>query len=229
MHKVNLDPAIANRRPLDFSDLDARKTALLVIDMQTFFIDWPDGMANPHAVDIIDNINRLSAALRAAGGQVIFTRHAVRDDAPYRPPAWQEKGSAALKALNARLRPGNPEFEVHPRIETGPGDGYMTKHRPSAFHPLTVADKAQALKPRLAEAGIDTLIITGTLTNGWCESTARDAWQHNFKLLFPSDANATITDAEHNATLLSMSGMFAHVLTTDQAVGILQRQRLAAA
>jgi nicotinamidase-related amidase len=228
MHKVDLDPAIARRRPLDFSDLDPRRTALLVIDMQRFFIDWEGGMPNRHAYDIMGNINRLAAALRAAGGQVIFTQHASRDDAPYKAPAWQEKGSAALKALNERLRPGNPEFEVHPQIETRPGDGFMTKLRPSAFHPLTVADPAEALKPRLEKAGIDTLIITGTLTNGCCESTARDAWQHNFKLLFVSDANATITDAEHNATLLSMSAMFAHVPTTDEAVRILETARVAA-
>lgn len=227
MHKVDLDPAIAKRRPLDFSDLDPRRTALIVIDMQVFFIDAPEGMHNPHAFDIIDNINRLSAAMRAAGGQVIFTRHAARDDPPYKRPPWQDKNNPVLRALDARLRPGHPEFELHARIEAAPGDGFMTKYRPSAFHPLTTDNEAEALKPRLERAGIDTLIITGTVTNGCCESTARDAWQHNFKLLVPSDANAAITDAEHNATLLSMSGMFAHVLTTDEAVGILERRRAA--
>ena len=44
MHRVQIDPAVAGRRPLDFSDLDSRAAALLVIDMQAFFIDWPGGM-----------------------------------------------------------------------------------------------------------------------------------------------------------------------------------------
>lgn len=228
MHKIDLDPKIAGRRPLDFSDLDPRKTALIVIDMQTFFIDWPGGMPNPHAADIIGNINALAAGLRAAGGKVIFTQHAAHDDAPFKAPDWQEKGSAALGALNTRLRPGNPEFDLHPLIEALPGDERITKYRPSAFHPLSAPGDEGGFKRRLTEAGIDTLIITGTLTNGCCESTARDAWQHNFKLIFPSDASATLSDAEHNATLLSMAGLFAHVLSTAAAVDILARSRVAA-
>jgi ureidoacrylate peracid hydrolase len=228
MHKIDIDPKIAGRRPLDFSDLDPRRTALFVIDMQPFFIDTPDGMPNPHAADIIDNINRLAVAARAAGGTVVFTQHASSDEPPYKAPAWQEKGSAALRALNTRLRPGDPSFEIHPRIPVEPGDWRMTKYRTSAFHPLTSPDDPGGLKRRLTEAGIDTLIITGTLTNGCCESTARDAWQHNFKLVFPSDANAAITDAEHNATLLSMAGMFAHVLPTEGLVAILERSHVTA-
>ena len=62
--------------------------------MQSFFIDTPDGMPNRHAADIIDNINRLTVATRAAGGTVLFTQHASSDDPPYKAPAWQEKGSA---------------------------------------------------------------------------------------------------------------------------------------
>jgi ureidoacrylate peracid hydrolase len=228
MHRIAIDPTIAGRRPLDFSDLDPRRTALLVIDMQSFFIDWAGGMANPHAADIIDNINRLSAAARAAGSLVIFTQHAARDDAPYRVPDWQEKDSAVLRALNTRLRPGNPEFDLHPRIQAEAGDEKLIKYRPSAFHPLSYEDEAQSLQRRLEETDVDTLVVTGTLTNGCCESTARDAWQHGYKLLFVSDANAALTDVEHNATLTSMAAFFAHVLPTDQAAALLQRRSLAA-
>ena len=71
---------------------------------------------------------------------------------------------------------------------------------------------------RLRSAGIDTLIITGTLTNCCCESTARDAMQRDYKVIFVSDGNATQTDAEHNATLVNMVTLFADVMTTDEAV-----------
>jgi ureidoacrylate peracid hydrolase len=223
-HEIAIDPAVAGRRPLDFSDLDPQRTALLVIDMQAFFVDWPGGMANPYAAGIIDNCNRLSAALRAAGGKVIFTLHASHDEPPWRVPDWQEKGSAVLKALNTRLRPGNPEFALHEALQVEPGDAMIVKHRPSAFHPLSYSGDAPTLKALLEAEGIDTLLITGTLTNGCCESTARDAWQHGYKLLFVQDANAALTDAEHNATLTSMAGFFAHVLPTARLVEILARQ-----
>jgi ureidoacrylate peracid hydrolase len=223
MHRIQIDPAVAGRRPLDFSDLDPRATALLVIDMQTFFIDWPGGMANPFAAAIIDNTNRLTAAMRAAGGKVIFTLHASHDEFPYRVPDWQEKGSAVLKALNSRLRSGNPEFALHEGLEVAPSDAMVVKHRPSAFHPLSYEDAARSLQPLLDEAGVDTLVITGTLTNGCCESTARDAWQHGYKLLFVEDATAALTDAEQNATLTNMAAFFAHVLPAEGLVEILER------
>ena len=54
--------------------------------------------------------------------------------------------------------------------------------------------KPEDLGPLKAK-GIDTLIITGTLTNCCCESTARDALQMGYKVIFMSDANATLSDS----------------------------------
>jgi ureidoacrylate peracid hydrolase len=71
----------------------------------------------------------------------------------------------------------------------------------------------------LQARGIDTLIITGTATNVCCESTARDAMQMNYKIIFVADGNAALTDAEHNATLNNMVALFADVMTTDELVG----------
>ena len=76
--------------------------------------------------------------------------------------------------------------------------------------------------PRLQVRGIDTLIITGTATNVCCESTARDAMQMNYKVIFVADANATNTDAEHNATLNNMVRLFADVMTTEELLGFLR-------
>jgi len=45
----------------------------------------------------------------------------------------------------------------------------------------------------------------------------------NFKTIFVSDANAALTDAEHNATLVSMYSSFADVMDTDYLIGCLRR------
>jgi ureidoacrylate peracid hydrolase len=74
----------------------------------------------------------------------------------------------------------------------------------------------------LQDRGIDTLIVTGTLTNCCCESTARDAMQFNYKVIFVSDANATLSDAEHNATLNNMCALFADVMSTDEVIEVLR-------
>jgi ureidoacrylate peracid hydrolase len=94
----------------------------------------------------------------------------------------------------------------------------VSKGRFAAFIPGT-CDLHQILQER----GIDTLIITGTVTNCCCESTARDAMQLNYKVIFVSDGNAALSDAEHNATLNNMCALFADVMSTDEVVSALER------
>ncbi|HKD74762.1 MAG TPA: isochorismatase family protein, partial [Ktedonobacterales bacterium] len=60
--------------------------------------------------------------------------------------------------------------------------------------------------------GYDTVLITGTVTNVCCESSARDAMMLNFKTIMVSDANAARTDAEHNATLATFYAIFGDVM-----------------
>jgi len=61
-------------------------------------------------------------------------------------------------------------------------------------------------------------LIAGTLTNVYCESTARDAMMLYYKVLMISDANATLTDEEHAAALNTFMMFFGDVTTTDQVI-----------
>ena len=82
---------------------------------------------------------------------------------------------------------------------------------------------ASDLPERLRAQGYDTVLITGTVTNVCCESSARDAMMLNFKTIMVSDANAARTDAEHNATLASIYTTFGDVMDTDFLIGCLER------
>ena len=86
----------------------------------------------------------------------------------------------------------------------------MRKYRFSAF-----VQGASDLPQRLRAQGYDTVLITGTVTNVCCESSARDAMMLNFKTIMVSDANAARTDEEHNATLGSFYAIFGDVMDTD--------------
>jgi ureidoacrylate peracid hydrolase len=77
------------------------------------------------------------------------------------------------------------------------------------------------LGERLQAAGIDTVIITGTATNVCCESTARDAFMLNYRTLVVSDANATVSDEAHNASLNALFVRFADVFTTKEILDLL--------
>ncbi|HEU0220946.1 MAG TPA: isochorismatase family protein [Paracoccaceae bacterium] len=65
---------------------------------------------------------------------------------------------------------------------------------------------------------MDTLVITGTLINCCCESTAPDAIQRNYREMFVTDGNATHSDWEHNATLCNMMAILADLQSTDDVL-----------
>lgn len=191
--------------------LDPKRTAVLAIDLQNFFVGDGQAIANPYASSVIPVVNRLTGALREAGATVIFTQHAFdeeKHDRPRRRPL--SAASQANIALRADLLPGTRGFALHDDVEVDPCDVILTKLRMSAFHPYANC----GLLPVLEERGITTIIICGLVTNGCCETTARDAFQYDFSVIFAADATATLSDAEHNATLLNLALFFADVQVT---------------
>ncbi len=79
MHELKIDPWFVNKakqvrdgRLNAYDTLDATKTALVVVDMQNYFV--ADGMPScaPEARTIVPNINRLAHTTRTAGGTVIW-------------------------------------------------------------------------------------------------------------------------------------------------------------
>ena len=93
----------------------------------------------------------------------------------------------------------------------------VEKKRFSAFIQGS-SELAEVLRAR----GLDTLLITGTVTGVCCESTARDAMMLNFKTIMVSDACAARSDGEHGAALVAFYVTFGDVMTTDEVVAALQ-------
>jgi ureidoacrylate peracid hydrolase len=229
MHRIGIPEHILARpiarrgRAEIFDALDPASTALIVVDMQKYFLE-PGGLLEvPASRDIVGNINRLARALRSAGGLVCWTRHSfVREWS-----AWYgvlAKGEFA-DAMVVESAPGSPGFDVHNDLEVQPNDVVVDKTRYSAM----LREGGCDLADRLAARGIDTVIVAGTLTNVCCESTARDAMMMNYKVVFVSDANATRSDAEHNATLSAIVQVVGDVRATDEVVRMIEAGVAAAA
>ena len=72
---------------------------------------------------------------------------------------------------------------------------------------------------QLKARGIETLLVTGTVTNVCCDSTARDAMMLEYRVAMLSDGNASLTDEEHAASLNNFLIFFGDVMTTDEAIG----------
>ncbi|MBS0428892.1 MAG: cysteine hydrolase [Proteobacteria bacterium] len=224
MHQIDipqhvLDRARARRGSVEvFGDLDPSRTALLVIDLQNGFMAPGQPGELPSAREIAGNVNRIASALRGAGGQVVWLRHTHEPGDHANPwPRFVEFAAGWGEGLNAALVPGQPGHELHASLEVCPEDQVVNKTRFSAL-----IQGSSDLHERLQRRGIDTVIVTGTVTNVCCESTARDAMMLNYKVHFVSDANAARTDAEHNATLANMLLWFADVRDTDQIVDLLR-------
>src|SRR5258708_723005 len=93
--------------------------------------------------------------------------------------------------------------------------------------PERVAKRLAALTPdsegHARSRGLDTVLVTGTVTNVCCESTARDAMMLNFKTIMVTDANAATTDDDHNASLSAFYLSFGDIMSTDMLIGCLKR------
>ena len=209
-----------------YADLDPARTALVVIDLQYAFMDEAVGHAVcPAALLIVPAVNRLAAAVRETGGGVFWVQmtHDARclED-------WSVAHEMASPAMREKrigaLSEGTPGHRLWPDLDVRPQDEIVNKYRYSAFMPGT-----SDLPERLRARGFDTVLITGTVTNVCCESSARDANMTNFRTVMVSDGNAAATQQEHDAALAAFYNIFGDVMDTDMIVDCLKRARPARA
>jgi ureidoacrylate peracid hydrolase len=221
MQRVAIRPEIAERVVARrgklhlFDKLDAKRTALLVIDMQNAFVAPGSPIEVPAAREIVAPINRLAAALRSRGVPVIWVMHENQEGGrdwagffdAFVAPGKREQAAAALEA-GSRLQ------ALWPQLEVAPNDLRVAKNRYSAFI-------KNDFQKTLHERGIDTLLIAGTKTNVCCECTARDAMMLDFKVVLLSDCTAALSEDEQRGTLENVIQQFGDVRTADEALALL--------
>ena len=183
--------------------LDTAKSALLVVDMQRFFLEDDSPTFTCGAAAILPTVKRLIAAFRKAGRPVIFTRHVHHpDDLDSGIMGWWWEG----KCLE-----GSRESEIHPELAPMPGEKVVFKHRYSAFYNTDLETVLRCLK-------VEDLVVSGVMTNLCCESTVRDAYYRDFRVFIPADGTGTINEEMHLASLLNLAYGFAFVTTGEGIV-----------
>ena len=206
--------------PHPHADLEPKRTALVVVDLQNAFMDEAVGHAVcPMARDIVPNVNRLASVVRAAGGGVFWIKNTFDERGAYE---WSHAHAMlspeSQKRRVAAMTEGSQGHQLWPELDVCPEDEIVRKYRFSAFMPGT-CDLPYQLRAR----GFDTVLITGTVTNVCCESSARDAMMINFRTVMISDGNAAMTMDEHNASLVAFYAMFGDVMDTDFVIQRLTR------
>ncbi len=219
---------VVSRRGTDhpFADLDPRRTALVVIDLQNGFMDEAVGHAVcPAAREIVPNVNRLANAVRGSGGGVFWVQNTHDAACLTEWSVMQEMSTLAKRTARWQsMSEGTPGHALWPALDVRPEDDIVRKYRFSAFLP-----GASDLPARLRTRGFEWVLITGTITNVCCESSARDAMMTNFRVIMVSDGNAAGTQAEHDASLISLYSTFTDLMDTDFLIGRLTRKQAQAA
>ena len=226
MHKINIPQRIidrvVNKRGKEhiYDDLDPTKTALIVVDLQNGFM--MEGVAHSlckTAVEIVPNVNRIASGLRKTGGLVVWIKNTFTQESL---ASWSVMHSMCtkerLEKRIAAMTEGSKGHALWAALDVQEEDLIIQKTRFSAFIQGS-SDLETALKLR----GIDTVVVTGTVTNTCCESTARDAMMRNFKTIMVSDANAAEGDEEHNASLIAFYLTFGDVFSTEELVACLEK------
>ncbi len=169
----------------------AEKTALLVIDMQQYF----RGLAEP----ILSNVISLIDVCRDNGVKIFFTRHGHRDT--------EKDGGMLSEWWEDVIYYGSAEWGLIRELKVNEKETILDKNRYSAFF-------GTDLDERLRVERVEDLVICGVMTNCCCETTARDAFVHDYRVFFVADATATANEELHLASLKNLAYGFAYIVNT---------------
>uniref|UniRef100_A0A5S6QX57 Isochorismatase domain-containing protein n=1 Tax=Trichuris muris TaxID=70415 RepID=A0A5S6QX57_TRIMR len=167
------------------------KYALIVIDMQEEF--------RPMCEQILKEVNLTINCCREQRVPIIFTQHGHRQlllDAGQLVDHW---GSA--------IKYGSKEWQLLPELDVQAGDYVLSeKRRYDAFYGTLLGEI-------LRKQQVNTVVISGVMTNLCCETTARSAFVRDFRVFFLSNGTATASENMHKATLLNIGYGFGRVLS----------------
>jgi nicotinamidase-related amidase len=191
--------------------LEAKRTALVLIDVQKGTLGFT---LSPHApAEIVATSLKLAQAARKAGALLVYVRVAFAADYADRPqgltdtpmilpPGGMPKDWSDYAAELAAIEP----------------DLWITKHQWSAFH-------ATGLDLQLRRRGITHVIFGGIATNFGVESSARDAWQHNYTAVIAEDACSSVGPGLHEFAIEKTLPRVSLIRSSDEIVAALGAPR----
>ena len=185
--------AVLGAQHIDRFIFDPQSSALLVLDMQVYFLEPASHACIPSASAILPRLCRLAAVFTARRLPVIYTRHVnSADNASLMASWWRDL-----------IRNDSPLSQVAPQFDLSHGR-VLDKSQYDAFFQTE-------LEMILRSQGISQVVIAGVMTHLCCETTARSAFMRGFEVFFLVDGTATYTEAHHRASLLNLAHGFAEM------------------
>ena len=192
------------------------RSVLIVVDMQNDFVLDGAVMEVKEAREQVPRIRRLIDKCRELGVPVIYTMQET--DPVFCPlevinrPQLRDKG----------MRKGTVGQQVVDELAPEPGDVIILKRRSSAFYQTDLEIILRNIRGTVNP--VDTVIICGTKTNICCESTARDAYYRDYKVILGTDVCATSTPEAQAATLANMV-VFGRNMDSEAIIKVLEQGR----
>ncbi|MDD5502397.1 MAG: isochorismatase family protein [Candidatus Thermoplasmatota archaeon] len=191
------------RRHFDFSPECA---ALLIIDMQEYFLNPKSHAFLPGGKAILPNVVALLSAFRAAKLPVFFTNYAVAEG---------EDAGSMERFWGDVLREGDPMANIIPELAPLPGEHIIRKPQYDSFY-------GTDLERKLKAAGAKRVVVCGVLTDLCCETTARSAFVRGFDVFFCADGTATANEQLHVSALRTLAHGFGEVVSCRDIISKLQ-------
>ncbi len=194
-HQVReLHQQVADLSHIKALEYQPAQSALLVLDMQAYFLDASSHAYIPSADAILDGIIKLIKEYFAHGRPVIFTQQI------------NTASNAGLMSIwwKDLLTSQNPLHRLIPEIDLSMGTLIQKSQYDAFYH--------TRLEEMLHGKGVTQVVICGVMTHLCCETTARSAFIRGFEVFFPVDGTATYNLAYHKASLLNLAHGFASVV-----------------
>ena len=193
--------------------IDARRAALLIIDMQLDFVQ--PGLSPgwiPAATRMIPLLASVLTAVRRAKRPVIHTAFAATH-------LWLDRPTSGsfmpnrYPGLPSIAHSNQPSFP--PELQPAADEILILKPSYGAFYDTP-------LDTILRNLNCDTVVITGTLTNLCCGTTARQAYERGYKVIFAADATATNSAEIHEAELQTIRYGFGRVMQAKEIIKLFE-------
>lgn len=182
-------------------EVDAEKTALLIVDMQNDFVKEGGKLVVPTAKDTIPIIRKLLELARQNGMTVAYTQDTHLPNDPEF-PIWGE-----------HVLIGTWGWQIIDELKPEPYDLVVQKRRYDGFF-------GTSLEYDLHDKGIQNLIITGTVANICVLHTAGSAALRGFKVIIPKDAISALTEFDMEAALRQITFLYRGIVTTSDRIVI---------
>lgn len=181
----------------DSAEVPARRSAVLVVDMQNDFVDERGALRVPSAQATVAPIHALVARARKSGAPVIYTQD------------WHAPDSPEFRLWPGHCLAGTWGAEIIPELSPQPGEPIVKK---TTYDPFWGTELEDLLRAR----GVEDLVIVGTVANICVLHAAGSAALRGLRVIVPKDCVSALNEFDLLASFRQITFLYRGVVLPSQ-------------